>query len=367
MYPTNNNDIFSLVRNLDFGDLKASFSRYRLNFHTPAKTSRDVLKHRDVWYLKVYEKSNPSVCGVGECAPIWGLSQETEEEVENALIDLCADINNWDFLMQSVLINTPSVLFALEQALIDLYNGGNCILFPTKFTEGNELIQINGLIWMGDPQYMINQINEKIEKGFLCLKLKIGGLKFQEELHIISEIRNNFSSEEIELRLDANGAFSFNNALDKLESLAEFDIHSIEQPIKPGQWAEMAEICQNSPIPIALDEELIGVHSQDECEELMDNILPHYLILKPSLIGGFQMAEEWIELANQFETNWWVTSALESNIGLNHLAQWTFKLQNPVHHGLGTGALFTNNIDSPIYLDGEHLKFDPSKKRKLDF
>lgn len=360
-------DVFDLLRNLDFKNLKAAFIPYQLQFRKPGKTSRGTMTHRDIWLLKVYEKDFPELAGYGEVAPLPGLSIETPQQIEDKLIDVCVGINKYDDLVFGQLDNVPSVQFALEQALLDLQNSGSKILFPSKFTSGQELIKTNGLIWMGSPDYMIEQINEKIHNGFKCLKLKIGSLDFEDEYKIIEEIRNVYGYQELEIRLDANGAFQIDDALEILDRLAPFEIHSIEQPLKAGQWEEMAELCQSTPVPIALDEECIGAITKEDKEEILDTIAPAFVILKPSLLGGFQQSEEWIELAEQRDISWWITSALESNLGLNAIAQWTFTKQNPIHQGLGTGQLFTNNFDSPLYLDTENLMFDPAKKWRMDF
>lgn len=360
-------DVFDKLRNLSFGELKAEFIRYTLQFRSPGKTSRGTMHSRDVWFLKVYEKAFPEFSGIGECAPLPGLSMETNADTEQQLLDVCLDINQWEDLVNGGLERFPSIQFALEQALIDLGNQGNKILFPSKFTDGNELIRINGLIWMGSPQQMIDQINEKIRSGFRCLKLKVGAIDFREELHILHEIRKIFGPDELEIRVDANGAFSSEEVMNRLDELAVMEIHSIEQPIAAGQWEEMEEICRMSPVPVALDEELIGLTSREEREALLDAVAPPYIILKPSLIGGYQAAEEWIELAGQRDIEWWITSALESNIGLNAIAQWTFTKQNPMYQGLGTGQVFTNNIVSPLYLEGEHLMYNPQGQWKIDW
>ncbi len=360
-------DVFDLIRNLDFKNLKAEFVPYQLKFRRPGKTSRGVMTDRNIWLLKVYEKDFPELAGYGEVAPLVGLSIETANQVEDKLIDVCVKINQYDALLSGELERVPSVQFALEQALLDLRNNGDKILFPSKFTMGQELIKTNGLIWMGEPDYMIEQINEKINGGFKCIKLKIGSLDFDDELKIVEQIRDVFGYHELEIRLDANGAFDPEQALSLLDQLATYEIHSIEQPIKAGRWDEMAEICQLSPIPVALDEECIGAITREDKEEILDAISPSFVILKPSLLGGFQQSEEWIELADQRDISWWITSALESNLGLNAIAQWTFTKQNPIHQGLGTGQLFTNNFDSPLYLDTENLMYDPAKNWRLNF
>lgn len=360
-------DVFDMLRNLDFKNLKAEFVPYQLQFRKPAKTSRNTMTQRDIWILKVYEKDFPELAGYGEVAPLPGLSIDTPRMVEDYLIDVCVGINQYNDLLFGKLDSVPSVQFALEQALLDLKNNGDKILFPSKFTQGQELIRTNGLIWMGEPDYMIDQINEKINNGFRCIKLKIGSLDFEDEFKIIEQIREVFGYQELEIRLDANGAFHFDDAVEILDRLAPLEIHSIEQPIKSGQWEEMADLCSTSPISIALDEDCIGAISKEDKEDILDNINPAFVILKPSLLGGFQQSEEWIELAEQRDIGWWVTSALESNLGLNAIAQWTFTKQNPIHQGLGTGQLFSNNFESPLYLDTENLMFDPSKTWKLNF
>ncbi len=360
-------DVFDLLRNLDFKNLKSEFIPYQLQFRKPGKTSRGTMTQRNIWLLKVYEKDFPELAGYGEVAPLPGLSIETAAEIEDKLLDVCVGINRYAELLSGELERVPSVQFGLEQAMLDLKNNGDRILFPSKFTSGQELIRTNGLIWMGSPDYMIEQINEKMHLGFKCLKLKIGALDFEDEYRIIEQIRNVFGYQDLEIRLDANGAYNAEDALEILERLAPFEIHSIEQPIKAGNWDEMAGLCEASPIAIALDEECIGAISKEDKEEILDGITPAFIVLKPSLLGGFQQSEEWIELAEQRDINWWITSALESNLGLNAIAQWTFTKQNPMHQGLGTGQLFTNNFESPLYMEGENLMFDPAKRWKLHF
>jgi O-succinylbenzoate synthase len=360
-------DVFDLIRNLDFKNLKAEFVPYQLKFKKPGRTSRGVMTDRNIWLLKVYEKDFPELAGFGEVAPLPGLSLESAQQVEDMLIDVCVKIQQYDQLLSGMLDRVPSVQFALEQALLDLKNNGDKILFPSKFTSGQELIRTNGLIWMGEPDYMIDQINEKINNGFKCIKLKIGSLDFEDELKIVEQIRDVFGYHELEIRLDANGAFHPDDALEMLDRLAIYEIHSIEQPLRAGQWEEMAELCLTSPIPIALDEECIGAITKEDKEETLDQINPSFIVLKPSLVGGFLQSEEWIELAEQRDIHWWITSALESNLGLNAIAQWTFTKQNPIHQGLGTGQLYVNNFDSPLYMESENLLFDPSKNWRLNF
>ncbi len=248
----------------------------------------------------------------------------------------------------------------METALIDLKNQEQQgILFPSNFTSGTKGITINGLIWMGEKQFMFDQIKSKIESGYRCIKLKIGAISFAEEIALLDYIRSQFSASDIEIRVDANGAFMPKTALEKLNKLATFDLHSIEQPIKQGQEDEMAKLCELTPLPIALDEELIGIHTIDEKSKLLSTIQPQYIILKPSLVGGLAASEEWITIAENQNIDWWATSALESNIGLNAISQWVFTKSNPMPQGLGTGQLFINNIDSPLYLKADELYYNP--------
>jgi len=338
--------------------MKAHFKKYDLQFKRPAKTSRGEFRVRKVWFLFLEENGKT---GIGECAPLPGLSSETPEEVETLLTEICAHPSY--FLQNPDLTqNISSVRFAIETALLDLQNGGSQILFPSGFTKREQGISINGLIWMGEANFMLKQIREKIEAGFRCIKLKIGSLDFDKELEILKSIREKYDAGQIILRVDANGAFTSEEALEKLHQLAQFGLHSIEQPIAAGQWEKMAEICKKSPVQVALDEELIGIYSKNEKEKLLDVIQPQFLILKPSLHGGFSGCNEWIEAAEKRSIGWWVTSYLESNIGLNAIAQWTFYKNAQGWQGLGTGSLFVNNILSPLEIRGENLWVNPEKK-----
>jgi o-succinylbenzoate synthase len=336
----------------------AYLKKYELQFKRRAKTSRGVYSSRLVWFILLEENG---MTGVGECAPLPGLSSETPEEAKQLLKKVCADPSGF--------INHPettqhvsSVHFALETAWLDLQHGGRQILFPSPFCEGKKGIPINGLIWMGETGQMQQQIREKTAAGFRCIKLKIGGMDFEKELEILSGIRKEYDAGQIMLRVDANGAFTPGEAPGKLHQLASFNVHSIEQPIAAGQWQEMAALCKQSPVPVALDEELIGVHGLKEKVNLLDTIRPHYLILKPSLHGGISGCNEWIRLAEERDIGWWVTSYLESDVGLNAIAQWTFRQQAAGYQGLGTGLLFTNNIPSPLEIKGERIWFNPQKR-----
>jgi len=337
--------------------MKAWYKKYELHFKRPASTSRGTYKTRAVWYLMLEENRKT---GIGECAPLPGLSTETPEEVEKLLNEICA--NPSSFIENPNAIKTvSSVRFSLETALQDLQNREQQILFSSDFTEGKNGIPINGLVWMDEPDFMLQQIREKLEAGFRCIKLKVGSLDFEKELEILGSIRKKYDASHVTLRVDANGAFQPKETIGKLKNLAQFDLHSIEQPIAAGQWKEMATVCKESPVPVGLDEELIGIHNKHKKEKLLDTIQPQFLILKPSLHGGFSGCEEWIKLAKNRSVGWWVTSYLESDVGLNAIAQWTFQQNAKGHQGLGTGQLFTNNISSPLEIRGEKLNFDPEK------
>lgn len=340
--------------------LITQFIPYRLIFKKPSGTSRGVLTAKETWFVKIWNEKTPEMFGLGECALFRGLGCDDRPDYETVLQSLSPYLPERAELHQR-LQEFPSILFGIETALWDLENGGRRIIFPSAFSEGKDSIRINGLIWMGNKEEMRAQIIEKLENGFTCIKLKIGAIDFDAEVDLLRAIRKEFNAERIELRVDANGAFSPQQALQKLSILSRLDIHSIEQPIKAGQWEEMASLCERTPLPIALDEELIGVNNPVRKKTLLDTIQPQYIILKPSLHGGFAGSQEWIDLANERKINWWITSALESNIGLNAIAQWCYTLHNPLPQGLGTGQLFTNNILSPLTLKGEKLYYSPEK------
>lgn len=327
--------------------LKAHWKKHTLIFKNPSGTSRGILKKKSSWFI-IIEEQTTSTIAIGECGLLKGLSIDPFDTYEEKLQELCDNINHPSRVDLS---DYPSIKFGLEIALKDLEHKGNNIIFPSDFTSKGSPIPINGLIWMGEKQFMFNQIKDKIAAGFDCVKLKIGGIDFDDEMDLLNYIRTQFSKDDIELRVDANGAFDVNNALEKLKRLSEFDLHSIEQPIRQGQWHEMAALCEKTPLAIALDEELIGIKGQEEKRNLLEVISPQYIILKPSLVGGFQDSEEWISLSREKGIDYWVTSALESNIGLNAISQWTYTLDNPMHQGLGTGQLYTNNIPSPLVVE----------------
>jgi o-succinylbenzoate synthase len=332
---------------------------YTLHFYQPAGTSRGVYHDRKSWFVLLSSPEWPLRTGIGECAPLPDLSCDALPDYEQRLTEACQQLALHGTLDSESLRGYPSILFGLETALRHL-QAGTFALWDTPFSRGAAGIPINGLIWMGSKDQMLSQIEQKLARGFRCVKLKIGAIDFEEEITLLQYIRQRFSASEIELRLDANGAFSPEDALQKLDRLSQFAIHSIEQPIRAGQWDIMADLVNASPIPIALDEELIGVIEPGEKQRLLDAIQPHYIILKPSLHGGFQGSVDWIELARQRDIGWWITSALESNIGLNAIAQWCGTLDVEMPQGLGTGQLFTNNIPLPLIIKHDQLWYQPN-------
>jgi len=345
--------------------MKATFKKHTLIFNNPAGTSRGVMLDREVWYLFV-ENNEGSKTGIGEIAPLKNLSCDATPDLENKIAAVCQDINNYKYWVEAGLQDFPSIRFGLETAIADLHAKQDKILFLSEFTTRKTGITINGLIWMGDADFMRRQIAEKTKQGFGCIKLKIGANNFETELSVIREMRNESPANELEIRVDANGAFSPDEAPEKLSRLAELNIHSIEQPIKQGQIDAMADLCAASIIPIALDEELIGINNREDKIKLLVLTLPDYIILKPSLHGGIAGCTEWIEIAESLNIGWWITSALESNIGLNAIAQWTATLNNTLPQGLGTGQLFTNNIPSPLDIKKDKLFYIPHKSWDLN-
>ncbi len=337
--------------------LRATYVKRLMKFNQAGGTSRGVLYTKPSWFIKIEDSEGRS--GTGECSIIPGLSYDDKPELEDKIKDICQNINLYCSDYHISLIDYPSIRFALEMAFQGLQSNNPYVLFPSGFTDGTKPVIINGLIWMGAIGEMLQRIEEKLSLGFSCLKLKIGAIDFNEELRLLQHIRKRFSSQVLELRVDANGAFLSHEALEKLEALSAFHIHSIEQPIKAGQLDKMYQLCQKTPVPIALDEELIGISCFEEKSNLLRNIQPQYIILKPSLLGGWKASEEWIQLAEVNKVDWWATSALEANIGLNAIAQWTFIMNNPLRQGLGTGQVFSNNIVSPLFLKGEQLYYNP--------
>lgn len=339
--------------------MRAAYCSYRLLFKFKAITSRGELPYKDTYFIKVWDTKHPDKFGIGECALFTGLSYDDKPNYVDKLEETC------DLISKSHSCNLtqwPSIRFGLETAIMDYENGTVHNPFPSKFSSGKKSITINGLVWMGKPTEMRSRAIDKIKQGFSCVKFKISNEHFEDEVNIIRDIRKRYPHENLTIRLDANGAFKAHEAIDRLKELAQFDIHSIEQPIAAGQPDELAKICRQSPIPIAIDEELISHHSRSDMRDLLSCIKPAFIILKPALCGGFKGACDWIECATPLGIRWWITSALESNIGLNAIAQWTATLGVTTPQGLGTGALFTNNIQSPLTLNGENLHFSQSNQ-----
>ena len=329
-----------------------------LHFKQPAGTSRGVYTTRKIWLVHLFDGQRE---GIGECAPLPDLSCDARPDYVELLDHFCADFCRWldsqgDSPCYESLRPYPSMLFGIETALLNLQHGDH--LFDTAFSRGEVGIPINGLVWMGNYEEMLHRLEEKLEKGFRCVKLKIGAIDFEQEIDLIKKIRERFSFHEVELRVDANGAFKYEEALYKLELLSQYNIHSIEQPIKQGQWAYMAELCRESPLPIALDEELIGVNDPEIKAHMLNIIKPRYIVLKPSLHGGMMGCREWIRIAKEQSIGSWITSALESNIGLNAIAQFASSVYGDdirMPQGLGTGQLFTDNIPMPLEIKGDQL------------
>ncbi|WP_191859431.1 o-succinylbenzoate synthase [Hanstruepera ponticola] len=339
--------------------MKATCHKYILNFKQPSGTSRGVLKTKETWFI-ILEANGKK--GIGECGILRGLSADDRPDYEDVLKWTCSNIHLGLDILMGELKQFPSIQFGLEMALKSLNSKNPFELFPSDFSSGKSSIPINGLIWMGTKAFMKSQIEEKIRSGFRCIKMKIGAIDFETEYELLQSIRQDFSANDIELRVDANGAFNKNEALEKLKRLSDLELHSIEQPIKSGQKQEMARLCEYSPLPIALDEELIGIFDVTNKAKLIQTIKPQYIILKPSFVGGWQGSQEWIDLSENQNIGWWITSALESNVGLNAIAQWTYTLSNSLPQGLGTGGLFTNNIVSPLHVENGTLQYDKNKE-----
>ena len=338
--------------------MEAQHCKYILNFKMPSGTSRGVLTSKETHFIVLREGDR---VGVGECGLLKGLSIDDVAEYQDILSETCEEISRGLNTLAQRLQYFPSIQFGLEQAFQSLASQNPFELFPSSFTRGNVSIPINGLIWMGEESFLYDQLDQKIAAGFRCIKMKVGALDFDTELRFLKVLRQRYPANEVELRLDANGAFDPKDALDKLTLLAQFHIHSIEQPIAPGQWDDMATLCGKSPLPIALDEELIGIFDREQKSKLLEKIRPQFIILKPSLVGGIKGSSEWIALANQLGAGWWITSALESNIGLNAIAQWTYTLKTAMYQGLGTGSLYTNNFESPLEIGQGMLYYNRGK------
>lgn len=351
--------------------LKVEVIPHDLEFLFEAGTSRGVLRHKKIWILKLFDANKPGVFGLGEAGPLSGLSLDDLPDfedrlkvaIDNAVKDesVPESLEEVRRLVKKIDEKFPSVRFGLETALLDLYNGGKRKIFENDFYDNQKPLQINGLIWMGNHQLMMERLNEKIEQGFRCIKVKIGAIDFEKEMELLEKARKRFSSSELELRVDANGAFGSEDIEDVLNRLNDLSIHSIEQPIKAGQVMQMRELCKKTPVPIALDEELIEYTTYARKYWILNLIRPQYIILKPSLLGGFGSTLEWIEIAEELGVNWWITSALESNIGLNAICQLASSLNVTMPQGLGTGKLYSNNFESPLTIVKDEILYDSSK------
>ena len=338
--------------------MRLQFAPYILKFKEPAGTSRGVLTEKPTCYMRLFDERDPSRYGVGEAAVFPGLSPEADERFFYKLMELQANVR---LGKGTDLSQFPSLQFGFEQCIRDFTGGCQGVYYTSPFLMGTQSIEINGLVWMGNREEMLARLEEKLAAGFRCVKFKIGAIDWKSEVDLIEAVRSRYDRDRVEIRVDANGAFDMDSALPRLKRLADLDVHSIEQPIKAGQPLLMQFLCQVSPLPIALDEELIGKFTTQDKERTLDAIKPQYIVIKPTLTGGYSGAEEWIRLARERGIGWWITSSLESNIGLNALAQWVATLGNDMPQGLGTGALFTNNLDAPIYLEGDRLRYDPER------
>ena len=335
--------------------MKITVEERTLHFRQPAGTSRGVYTERRSWFVTATDGSS---VGIGECAPLPKLSCDDIPDYAGVLRRFCDDVEHTGVIPYDDLRDYPSMLFGLETALLSLHQSPNIRLFDSAFSRGEAGIPINGLVWMGTYEEMLQRMEQKLQQGFHCVKLKIGAIDFDRELDLVKRIRQRFSHHEVELRLDANGAFPYEEALYKLELLSQYNIHSIEQPIRQGQWACMSELCRESPLPIALDEELIGVNNPDQKRQMLNIIRPAYIILKPSLHGGMRGTREWVSIARDMGIGSWITSALESNVGLNAVAQLCADIYGDhitMPQGLGTGQLFTDNIPMPLEIRGDQL------------
>ena len=342
--------------------MRAAFAKYTLDFINPAGTSRGVLFKKDTYFLKIWDEACPERFGIGECALFKGLSAEDNDTYESKLRELCHNIAIGE---DTDLAEYSSILFGLESAILDFSNGCRRVCFDNDFARGECRIPINGLVWMGTKDEMIARIDEKVAAGFGTIKLKIGAIDFDQDLAMVRHLRTRYSDRDLTIRLDANGGFSPVDVQERLKRLSDFAIHSIEQPIKAGLWEEMARVCEQSPIPVALDEELIGITNPMMMMSLLRTIRPQYIVLKPSLMGSFSGSTDWLKMAAQFNIGGWITSALESNIGLNALAQWVAMLQPRIPQGLGTGALYHNNVASPLEQKDDYLCYNPAIEWRL--
>lgn len=337
-----------------------------LAFKFEAGTSRGKLNDKPSYFIHLTSGNKE---GWGEVSLIPKLSPDIKVDVEAVCSDLLLKLQGLGlgtdihaFLDEHCLSEWPAIRFGIETAWMSLHAKDPFVLFENSFTAGAYGIPINGLIWMGDYDTMQDRIERKLAEGFRCIKLKIGAIDWHEELKILKALRLKYTEDELMIRVDANGAFTREVAVGVLNELRRYKVHSIEQPIKAGQVEAMSMLCYHAPCPIALDEELIGIQGRKERERLLRDISPQYIILKPSLLGGLKETQEWIELAEANGIGWWITSALESNIGLNAIAQFAATFDSNMYQGLGTGGLYHNNLASPLEIRGEKLYFDPRGK-----
>lgn len=336
-----------------------------LKFRFEAGTSRGSFTQKETWFIKANEVGERSLHGWGEASPLKGLSIDYSPDYGKKLRAVLDHIEGLevpekgllDFIAANTPVEMPSLRFGVETALLDLMNGGTHTIFTGPFSEGKQRIPINGLVWMGDKAFMQQQIDEKLKKGFNTIKMKVGAIDFDTELQLLEGLREAYTVEDLTLRVDANGAFTPEDVVEKLTALAALGIHSVEQPIKPGQRQLMYDLCHAELLPIALDEELIGINSHEEKKQLLEDTQPQYIILKPSLLGGIKACKEWIGIAESMKIGWWMTSMLESNIGLNAIAQFTALFNPELPQGLGTGQLYHNNIESPLIIKKGHLHY----------
>jgi o-succinylbenzoate synthase len=352
-------------------DIQFTYLPHLLHFRFEAGTSRGVLTEKMIFLIKASPKDNPQTVGWGEAAPLVKLSIDDIPDFESQLANLCKNLSGssvpaneasvLEWVGNHIPASLPSIRFAFETALLDLLHHGVKMVFDTPFFNQHKSIPINGLIWMGAKDFMLEQIDKKLEEGYNCIKMKIGAIDFEQECELLGYIRQKFDASKVTLRVDANGAFTGQDALIKLKKLTEFDLHSIEQPVRQGQIELMSELCRQTTLPIALDEELIGVEGYLEKKELLEKIKPQYIIIKPTLLGGIAASREWIDLAEKKGIGWWVTSALESNIGLNAIAQFTSTYNIDMPQGLGTGQLYVNNFDSPLTITKGYLEYNVGK------
>ena len=350
-----------------YGDMNLEIKKYALKFKFPAGTSRGILMEKVSWFLILRDDKNSGFRAIGECGLLPKLSFDDKPQYHDVLLNIKNFVeknNSLDF--DGDLSPWPSIRFGMEMLKKSYESGDGFLLFDNDFVKGKKPVEINGLIWMGDKSFMFEQIKRKIDEGWRCIKMKIGAIDFDDELDLLKYIRRHFDEDDLELRVDANGAFSPESALDKLKRLSDYHLHSIEQPIMAGQVDTMAYLCENSPLDIALDEELIGLHTAGQKYKLLKAVKPKYIILKPSLTGGWQASEEWIDIAENLDIGFWVTSALESNVGLNAIAQWTANMDKDIVHGLGTGQLYENNFKSPLVVQKGFLHYDNNLKWSID-